>query len=526
MKRARIAAVGLAATVAAVALVATLTPMGANAANPGAAAVSCTGTAWAKDATYNGGAVVIYGGHTWTAKWWSYGDVPGATGGADVWVDGGACSGTPSGDPTASPTPTSSATADPTTEPTDPATTDPTGDPTTTDPTDDPTTDPTTDPADDPTTAPAGGSKKVVGYYTDWSTYQRDFQVKDLDTSGAADKLTHIVYAFGNVTGGKCAIGDAYADYQKTFPAGESVSGEADTFDQPVAGNINQLRELKKKHPQLKIIWSFGGWTWSGGFGQAASDPDAFAKSCHDLVEDSRWADVFDGIDIDWEYPNATGLSADTSGFDAYRKLMSSLRSSFGSDLVTSAITADGNKGGKIEAADYGGAAKYVDWFMPMTYDFYGAFDADGPTAPHSPLTDFAGAPIKGFDSETAIAKLKSLNIPSDKLLLGIGFYGRGWTGVTQAAPGGSATGPAPGTYEAGIEDYKVLKTKCPATGTVGGTAYAKCGSEWWSYDTPSTIAGKMTYAKQQSLGGSFFWDLSGDTSDAELTKAVANGLS
>ncbi len=81
----------------------------------------------------------------------------------------------------------------------------------------------------------------------------------------------------------------AYADYQKTFPAGESVSGEADTFDQPVAGNINQLRELKKKHPQLKIIWSFGGWTWSGGFGQAASDPDAFAKSCHDLVEDSRW---------------------------------------------------------------------------------------------------------------------------------------------------------------------------------------------------------------------------------------------
>ncbi|WP_158791115.1 hypothetical protein, partial [Streptomyces sp. NRRL WC-3549] len=40
----------------------------------------------------------------------------------------------------------------------------------------------------------------------------------------------------------------------------------------------------------------------------------------------------------------------------------------------------------------------------------------------------------------------------------GIGFYGRGWTGVTQAAPGGTATGAAPGTYEAGIEDYKVLK--------------------------------------------------------------------
>ncbi|MBT0771374.1 hypothetical protein KIH74_20725 [Kineosporia sp. J2-2] len=505
MKRARIAVAGAAASAMAVALVATLMPSGANAANPVAATADCTGQAWAKDVAYTGGTDVVHGGHAWTAKWWTYGDVPGATGGSDVWVDGGACSGSPTGSATA--TPSSSATT----------TTDPTA---TTDPTD------TTEPGETATDEPSAGDSRVVGYYTDWSTYQRDFQVKDLDTSGAADELTHIVYAFGNVTGGKCAVGDAYADYQKTFSAAESVSGEADTSDQAVAGNINQLRQLKAKHPGLKVIWSFGGWTWSGGFGAAAADPDAFAQSCHDLVEDERWADVFDGIDIDWEYPNDTGASTDTSGFDAYRELLASLRTEFGDDLVTSAITADGTDGGKLESADYGGAAQYVDWYMPMTYDFYGAFDADGPTAPHSPLTDFDGAANPGFDSETAIAKLKSLDIPSDKLLLGIGFYGRGWTGVTQEAPGGSATGAAPGTYEAGIEDYKVLKTRCPATGTVGGTAYAYCDGEWWSYDTPETIAGKMDYATEQSLGGSFFWDLSGDTSDAELTKAVANGLS
>ncbi|GAB6899922.1 glycoside hydrolase family 18 protein [Kineosporia succinea] len=377
--------------------------------------------------------------------------------------------------------------------------------------------------ADEPTAEAA--ENRVVGYYTDWSTYQRDFQVKDLDTSGAADELTHIVYAFGNVTNGKCAVGDSYADHEKTFTAEQSVSGEADTWDQEVAGNINQLRQLKEKHPQLKVLWSFGGWTWSGGFGEASKDPAAFAASCHDLVEDERWADVFDGIDIDWEYPNATGLSEDTSGFDAYRELLSAVRTEFGDDLVTSAITADGTEGGKIEAADYAGAAQYVDWYMPMTYDFYGAFNAQGPTAPHSPLTDFDGAPNPGFDTETAIAKLKSLDIPAEKLLLGIGFYGRGWTGVTQDEPGGTATGAAPGTYEAGIEDYKVLKDKCPATGEVAGTAYAHCGDQWWSYDTPETIAGKTAWAKEQSLGGSFFWDLSGDTDDAELTKAVSNGL-
>ncbi|MYQ33226.1 glycoside hydrolase family 18 protein, partial [Streptomyces sp. SID4956] len=238
--------------------------------------------------------------------------------------------------------------------------------------------------------------------------------------------------------------------------------------------------------------------------------------------EDPRWADVFDGIDIDWEYPNACGATCDTSGRDAYRELMAALRSAFGPDaLVTAAIPADATGGGKIDAADYAGAAQYVDWYNPMTYDFFGAWDTAGPTAPHSPLTSYDGIPKAEYDSAATIAKLKGLGIPADKLLLGIGFYGRGWTGVTQAEPGGTATGPAPGTYEAGIDDYKVLKDKCPATGTVGGTAYAKCGDQWWSYDTPGTVASKTEWKNQQGLGGTFFWELSGDTANGELIKAI-----
>ena len=108
--------------------------------------------------------------------------------------------------------------------------------------------------------------------------------------------------------------------------------------------------------------------------------------------------------------------------------------------------------------------------------------------------------------------------------MLGLGFYGRGWSGVTQSEPGGSATGSARGTYEQGIEDYKVLRSRCPATGTVGGTAYAHCGNEWWSYDTPATIRGKVGYARQQGLGGTFFWELSGDTGNGELITAIHNG--
>ncbi|MEU0957689.1 glycoside hydrolase family 18 protein [Streptomyces niveus] len=373
-----------------------------------------------------------------------------------------------------------------------------------------------------PAAAPTAAGEKVIGYFANWGVYDRNYHVKNIETSGSADKLTHINYAFGNVQGGKCTIGDGFADYEKAYTADQSVDGVADAWDQPLRGNFNQLRKLKELHPGLKVIWSFGGWSWSGGFGEAAKNPAAFAESCHDLVEDPRWADVFDGIDIDWEYPNACGLTCDTSGPDAFTDMVSALRTEFGGDnLVTAAITADGSDGGKIDATDYGTAAQYLDWYLPMTYDFFGAFAAQGPTAPHSPLTSYDGIPQEGFNSDAAITKLKAKGVPAEKLLLGIGFYGRGWTGVTRSEPGGSATGAAAGTYEAGIEDYKVLKNTCPANGTVAGTAYAHCGNNWWSYDTPATIGTKMDYKNEQGLGGTFFWELSGDTSDGELIKAI-----
>ena len=54
----------------------------------------CTGlAAWVAATAYNGGAVVSYGGHKWTAKWWTQGDIPGNNA-QGVWTDNGACGGT------------------------------------------------------------------------------------------------------------------------------------------------------------------------------------------------------------------------------------------------------------------------------------------------------------------------------------------------------------------------------------------------------------------------------------------------
>jgi chitinase len=51
---------------------------------------SCAGVgAWSSAIAYTGGQTATYGGHLWTAKWWTQNDTPG--GAAGVWTDNGAC---------------------------------------------------------------------------------------------------------------------------------------------------------------------------------------------------------------------------------------------------------------------------------------------------------------------------------------------------------------------------------------------------------------------------------------------------
>ncbi len=384
-----------------------------------------------------------------------------------------------------------------------------------------------------------GGSasgKRVIGYFAEWGVYGRNYPVKNIDTSGSAAKLTHINYAFANVVGNKCQLGDTYADYDRFYAAAESVDGVADTWDPgALRGSFNQLEKLKAKYPGLKVMISLGGWSWSSGFSDAALPQNraAFVASCVELfIKDSRWKGLFDGIDVDWEYPGSCGNTCnyrpeDTQNFTAllgeFRAQLDAVKPGL---QLSIAAPAGPDKIGKIQAA---GISPYLDFINIMTYDMHGAWEST--TNAHAPLYNSPANPAKAlkYSTDEAVQAWLAGGAPASKLVVGVPFYGRGWTGVAGANNGmwQPAAGAAPGTYEAGIEDYKVLKAKGHPGFTHPDTKafYTFNGTEMWSYDTPASLATKMAYIKSKGLGGAMFWELSGDTTNGELVSAIKSGL-
>ena len=403
-----------------------------------------------------------------------------------------------------------------------------------------------------PTAVPTNEPKRLVGYFTQWGIYRRNFFVKDIRTEDPFGALTHLIYAFGNVRNNRCEVGinqasntstgaggDAFADYTKPIDAQHSIDGQPDMPSQPLRGNWNQLRKLKEQRPGLKVLISLGGWSWSRGFASAAQPENRreFVRSCiqayiqGDLpVVDGAGGkaaarDVFDGFDLDWEYPvvcGATcGSAADRENYTAllkeFRQQLDAIRPGL---LLT---TAAGSGIDKIEKTDPGDYARYVDFINVMTYDFHGSWDKI--TNHHSALFAGTNDPSTGverqYNSHDAIVAFIRRGVSPQKLNLGIGFYGHGWTQVAASNHG---------LYQAGkslkTATYKQLKLKSaqdffdPNTG--GHWSYN--GTDFWSYDNPLSLRAKMLYVRAFGLGGAFFWEMSEDD-QGELLQAMRTGL-
>ena len=422
------------------------------------------------------------------------------------------------------------------------------------------------------------GSREVGSYFTQWGVYDSAFFAKAVQDSGAAAKLTFINYAFGNIykqADGtiKCDSGinkandgntagdggDAWADYQMDYAAKDSVDGVADTWESKLKGNFNQLKKLKAKNPNLKIFISLGGWTWSRFFSTAAAtdaNRKALVASCIDVYLKGNLkksggdpaggagaaAGVFDGIDIDWEYPGVQGIGNNvvdpvndkhnmTLLMAEFRKQLDAYGATQGNKhyYLTAAIGAGSEKIDQTEPAEY---SKSMDWVNVMTYDFHG--DWDDTTNFHSHLYADPADPTIGvartYNINDALSKLIANGMPRDKITLGIPYYGRGFGGVSSVNDGlyqkkTRAAGKVGVQTEAGYGDYKALKDAAgvrkyhPVTKQL--YLYTTTG-DWWSYDDVTTIRLKNDYVKAQGLRGNFSWALDGDDANATLTKTMA----
>ncbi|MPZ28194.1 MAG: glycosyl hydrolase [Micromonosporaceae bacterium] len=410
---------------------------------------------------------------------------------------------------------------------------------------------------------PGTDQLRQVGYFTQWGIYGRQFFVKDLDTSGAAARLTHINYAFANVSeDGLCfednipGEGDAWADYQWPVPAELSVDGVGDSFGEPLNGNFGQLLKLKQRHPHLKVNLSIGGWTWSTFFSNAALTPAsrrAFVESCIDLFIEGNLpvldggsggpgsaAGVFDGIDLDWEWPNWPGEPGNVIRPED-RKNFTKLLAEFRRQLdqhgrqtgeqyeLTAFLPANP---ATMDAGFEGGQVfRYLDFATVQGYDFHGAWELT--TNHQSAVREPVGAPVTpDFTLERTVESWLDRGAPRDKLVVGIPYFGRGWTGVTGGGTGlfQPATGAAPGTFEPGFEDYHVLRT-LPDQGYAlhrdprAGHAWLFDGTTFWTFDDPQVVFQKARFIRTERLGGAMVWSLDGDDANATLTRKIHSGL-
>ncbi len=418
-----------------------------------------------------------------------------------------------------------------------------------------------------PRTAKAANkqSQHIVGYFTQWGIYSGYF-VKNLVTSGSAAKMTVVNYAFGNISKNslqcfevnQAGEGDAWADYQRPVSMSESINGVADAPNQALKGNFNQLRELKALYPNLKVMISIGGWTWSARFSDAAltaTSRQTFVKSCIDQYilgnlpqlngdptgGQGAAANVFDGIDIDWEYPASPGNTGnvyrpvDTKNFTLllaeFRKQLDALGAKTGKHYsLTIAAPAGKTQYSKIQLDKI---SKYLDWINLMTYDYHGPWEANGPTNFNAPLYGSPNDPSPTPENiNGSVNAYLRAGVPPEKLVMGIPFYGHGWTNVPNVNhglyQGDSSTQPAPGAVESGTNNYNVLKNLSGYTtyrDPVTGAMWVFDGVTFWSYDDPQSLLTKMNYVDERDLGGAMIWSMDGDDASGSLISAIYTGL-
>ena len=402
-----------------------------------------------------------------------------------------------------------------------------------------------------PALAQNNQEKILAGYFEEWSIYAANYNVANLQSNGVAGDISHLIYAFGNVaptTGApdaQCQLADTWADYQSPYLP--SVNGQP--YTGPLYGNFAALLQLKQLHPDLKIMISLGGAssTNAAGFAYAASTHalrKQLAASCIDLFINGNIApgitaaDLFDGIDIDWEFPSAADKHNFTLLLEEFRNQLDALGQTNHHHYLLSIFAPAGSQNyTNIELAK---VAAQLDFFNLQGYDLNGTWETV--TNDAASLFDSPKDPNRGqglYDDAVVTAYLNA-DVPARKLVLGVPLYGYGWTGVPNVNDGlyQTSTEPAPSPAGDTLETNGVATflTLDSLTGfeqhydaeRVALWIYDPATLTFWTFDDQSVAFAKALYVDvrvPEGLGGAFIWAFKDDNAKGAMVKALARGL-
>jgi chitinase len=408
--------------------------------------------------------------------------------------------------------------------------------------------------------------KILGGYFEEWSIYYAGYNIANLQQNGVADKLTHLLYAFGDITttpAPACAFADTWADYQSPYLP--SVNGTA--YPGPLYGNFAAIQQLKGLHPNLKVLMSLGGASAANtaAFVTASSTAagrQALAASCIDIFVNGNIAagitapGLFDGFNIDWEFPTATDTQNFTALLKEFRSQLNALSKTTGEQYT---LSFDGPAGSQNYVnIDLRQAAEQVDFITIDGYNYSGSWTTQ--TNEASPLFDSHQDPLYGQDldiDQTVNAYLKA-GVPPYKYTMGLPLYAAGWTGVPNTNHGlyQNSTGPSPvllanGTgvctdlsgntpgcdtlLTPGLLTYSTLSTLTSNGYTnyfdprrIAISLYDPTSGTFYTYDDRVTAALKMLYINLKvpgGLGGAYVWAVKDDDANGTIVKTMAAGL-
>ncbi len=399
-------------------------------------------------------------------------------------------------------------------------------------------------------------------YYAQWTVYN-NFPVKSLDTSGTAKRLDIISYAFVNIgtnSSGQyeCTSFDSWADNGIAATPDNSVDGKGAPAN-GLSGNFGQLLLLKQKYPQLKIIATIGGASlppqafsamaatpasrkhfvssciadyilghFTGAFGQQPNQWESGVKvqgPPGPLVPDTPG--LFDGLEIDWEYP--TG--ADTQNFTALMKEFRTQLDAIGKEHYL--LSFDAPPGSwAFQYINLPEVAKYCTHIDLMTYDYNGPWQNS--TGFVAPLYQTKYDTDPSLNVAWTVEAYLHAGVPARKILLGIPFYGYGWSfpdgnimdeGQYQPAQPAATSTETFAYIVSTLEPSLRLFRDDVANGGKTPTPWLFGNSQFWTYDDAESISQKMEFVRCKGLGGAFVWEASGDLPDGYLAKTISDGL-